>query len=670
MDLSAMIAGLGPLRPCDVENKLQALQYAYSRVVEEADETPGTHSHTFETFIQRLPPSLTARHLGGPADDFYFTSILACIAQEQSLIDPVMVAVINRIVLQLNYQTRFIGERGLSEALVLDGATDLLPAVMVNGNVVFGFAVAPIPQMAPLPGWAAGRYRHISVLGNMLFHRTLPDIAPTIRSLQRDRIGCLALSLDYGDDSLLGPLTDRYATLVDMLRSDSFIVLHGEPALIVDALAQAESAAPEAKITGKLYAGPQGEPKAVGILHGFSRMPAITLRRGGPIRPRFTSAYGSEGAPAPGIRRLAYFAGENGSGHEIVTLAPPLAIIAAAPMSEEARRHLTARHVVPHRATAISGGGIFSSIDPFHVTYIHTNAEGDIIDDIAEASNLSNTPVFRDGCEGDDGKRVGLMRPLNRVKVRGAAMPLTFTPTLHEFFSHFLIQCFPRLLILEDLGLEATILVPPTLRLKQRQMLNLAGIPDERIVTIPPNTHVVADELIVPEPWPLCFSLYTLQIYDRLIHRLGGRRPLTNKRVLISREDRTHWRNMLTYDAVRETLVNDYSFEVVRPEKLNLEEELRLFSDNRIIAGAEGAGLYGACYSRPGQVFISISDEDYVMPILGSATTCRGSQVAYAFGESFRADSDVDRRKPFGHSDFAIAPSSVAKLIDIVLQKL
>jgi capsular polysaccharide biosynthesis protein len=131
-----------------------------------------------------------------------------------------------------------------------------------------------------------------------------------------------------------------------------------------------------------------------------------------------------------------------------------------------------------------------------------------------------------------------------------------------------------------------------------------------------------------------------------------------------------HWRNMLTYDAVKDLLVNKYGFEVVKPEDLSLEQEIRIFRDAAVIVGAEGAGLYAACYSRQGQLFISISDEDYVMGILASATSGRGSDIAYCLGESYRADSDVARRKSYGHSEFSVAPSLVEKLLDVALPRM
>lgn len=368
----------------------------------------------------------------------------------------------------------------------------------------------------------------------------------------------------------------------------------------------------------------------------------------------------------PGYKALPYFSDAQGAPHEIVKIKAPLAVVASAPMPEEARRHVSADQLFPHSAFSFTNGAIASSIETFCVTYLHFDGAGRLIDDVGESFNLSNASIYRDSVV-EEGVRRGVLKAKSRMFVKGAAMPLTFTPTLHHFHSHFLLQCFPRILILRDLGIDASILVPPTLRKKQREMLHMAGIADDKIITIPTDAIVQADELIVPQPWPLVFSPYTLRIYDEMARKVRGGSAVPNRRLLISREQRTSWRNMLTYDAVRQMLVDRYKFEVMRPETLSLEDEIIAYRDAAMMIGAEGAGLYSAVYARPGQTFMAIGDEDYIMPILGSAASGRGFDVAYVFGESLRADADVARRLPAGHSDFVIAPQKVAELVDRVM---
>ena len=371
-------------------------------------------------------------------------------------------------------------------------------------------------------------------------------------------------------------------------------------------------------------------------------------------------------ANEPGYMNLSYFQGEDGGAVETVRIKRPVALVATAPLPEEARRHISKDQLFPHVAFSFRNGAVAASMDPYHATYLHFDGKGRLLDDVGEFSNLVNTPIYRQSVKDSLGVRRGQFTAKRQVHVTGAAMPLAFTPTMHLFHSHFLLQCLPRILILRDLGINAVVLVAADLRRKQRQMLNLAGIPDHRIVPIPADTLVSADHLIVPQPWPLVFSPYTLGLYDELSETTPFPAHRT-RRVVISREQRTSWRNLHTYQAVQDMLVDRYGFEVIRPELLSLDEEIQVYKTAEIVIGAEGAGLYSAVFAGPGQTYLAIGDEDYIMPILGSAATGRGFDVGYVFGESYRADSDVERRLPAGHADFVVDPAAVALLVDQVI---
>ena len=370
---------------------------------------------------------------------------------------------------------------------------------------------------------------------------------------------------------------------------------------------------------------------------------------------------------SPSVDDLTYYLSDLERNAEIVKIKRPLAVIANAPLPDEARARISVDMPFPHVALGFVNGAIAASSDPYHATYMHFDGEGRLLDDVGECENLKNTPAYKTRTVDANGVARVTVKFEHHLHVTGPAMPLAFTPTMHHFHSHFLLQCFPRILILRDLGIEASILVAGDLRRKQREMLNLVGIPDERIIPIPDNSIVSADYLVVPQPWPLAFSPYTLRIYSELSGLFAGGAVDRRRRVLISREQRTSWRNLHTYRAIQDRLVSQYGFEVVRPELLTLAEEIEIYRTAVIVIGAEGAGLYSAVYAGPGQTYLAIGDQDYIMPVLGSAASAKGFDVGYVFGESYRADTDVDRRVPAGHSDFAVDPDSVAALVERVL---
>ena len=80
--------------------------------------------------------------------------------------------------------------------------------------------------------------------------------------------------------------------------------------------------------------------------------------------------------------------------------------------------------------------------------------------------------------------------------------------------------------------------------------------------------------------------------------------------------------------------------------------------------------MYGWVFARPNSVYISMCDEDYVMPITASLASIIGFEIAYVFGESRRAASDLRRRLPFGHADFIIDPIRLIEVIETAIQKV
>jgi len=660
MDLSTLLCGLAPTKDHENNRKLEALRFAHSKLQQI------TGKSSFSDFIRLLPKSLIGQKFGAVGEDFYFTALIACAIGDRLGVDPFVAAVLNRIVLMMNFQTRFIGSRGLPEVMVLDGDSRLFELALANGNVVLGICIEQEPAARETPKWA--ECSHIDLSSHALLWRTLADVVPVVKSLSRTRVGCLALTLPLAGVGPRIETANRYKDFVEVFQQDAFFVLSAPADVALAAAATLENDQPTARVVTRIYVDDDGERRAIIVASGLSTIPDLSLPNGISVDCEISSAKPRAAALEVGFKDLIYFKSSQEERHEVVKIKPPIAVVASAPMPEEARRHISADQLFPHVAIALTNGSIAASVDPFHVTYLHFDGAGRLMDDVGESPNLVNTPIFRESTVDDKGIRQGHLKASRRIYVKGPAIPLTFTPTLHHFHSHFLLQCFPRVLILRDLGIEATILVPPTLRRKQREMLHMVGIADDRIIPIPADALVQADELIVPQPWPLVFSEYTLRIYDEMARKVSGETTVPTKRLLISREQRTSWRNMLTYDAVRQMLVDRYKFEAIRPELLSLEDEIRTYRDAALMIGAEGAGLYSAVFARPGQTFMAIGDEDYIMPILGSAAAGRGFDVGYVFGESLRADTDVERRLPAGHSDFVIDPEVVARLVDQILE--
>jgi hypothetical protein len=649
MDLASLLGGIRPLTASDLPRKEMALRAAYSNI-------ESTDTIAFEQFLTALPEVVAGACFGGDAEDFYLTSLLATASWAEPQLDAVAGAVLNHIVLQLNFMTRFMASADGPESVVLDGDPRLFPVAMANGNVVPGCQIAA--EEGCLPAWTSNSQVAKFNIGALRWV-SLPEVPATLANIGRPRIGCL-----YTETSRSSGLNfqAKYGSLENNISEDTFYVVAGDSVSISECMRQLSRRYPSAKISTRFYYQEihmQFECRGIIVVTGISELPKLELN--GEVRSNFqlTGRSAARTATDP-----IYYSDEAGNQHEIVHIKPPLELLSRTPIPEEARRRISDNQLFPHSVTVMTGGTVVPSESQFCSTFLHVTPDGEVIDDVGEAHNYINTPTFSSSVADVSGQRSGRLEIGDIIDVSGAAMLLTFTPGLHGFFSHFLLQCFPRIKLLRDLNIDASVIVDADIKPKQLEMLARVGVGADRIIFRPPGVSVRADELIVPRPWPLVFSPYTLEIYDELIATAGKGSDFPNRKILISRDYRTTWRTMLTYPSIARMLVERYGFDEVRPERLSLDDEIHLYRDARILIGAEGAGLYGACYGRAGSTYVSIADEDYVMPVIGSAATVRGFDIAYIFGESLRADADVTRRLSVGHSDYVVDPIAVADLVE------
>lgn len=626
---------------------------------------------TFEKFCASIPTEVLNTKFGRDAEDIYFTNLIAMAGYFKPDIDAILASLLNRIVLELNFQTRFLNSGGKAEAFVLDGNESLFPIAMANGNAVAGIRISDDSQV--LPEWVseiAGADYQRHLLYSTPFNQ-LPDV---LKESDRHRIGCLAISLVEDGPSEID-FEQRYAAISTNLREDTYHVISAPRWLGLHVLKLLSEVHPEARVVSKAYAcgyGQSSVEKLVLIVTGVLGCLRLKVRNERRESFRIDTLAAIEARAHPTFSRLNYFHGKDGKHVERVELKGPLALATSSPLPLECRNRITggdgigASHF-PHFVYKIPNGKMMSLKGDSFSSHVYIDGERAVLKDLCDFSGIEFTPFYKNSLVGENGERVGSLKIDKRIYVDGPAMPLTFSPDLHTYHSHFLLQCFPRVLIYRKLMPNGKIIVPPNLRKKQLELLNLAGIQDSDLVFLQDGTLVEADELVVPHPWPLFFSPFTLSIYQEIAEKFPDAPPVT-KRALISREQRTTWRNMLTYDMVKDMLVEEYGFEVIRPETLTLAEEINLYRNVEIMIGAEGAGLYSSVFSKKGSTFISIGDEDYIMPVLASAAKFCDFDVAYVFGDSMRSDFDVARRKPYGHSDFAVNPQTVKQVVEAVVE--
>jgi capsular polysaccharide biosynthesis protein len=161
-------------------------------------------------------------------------------------------------------------------------------------------------------------------------------------------------------------------------------------------------------------------------------------------------------------------------------------------------------------------------------------------------------------------------------------------------YYHWLIENLTRLYPLMSVAPTPQLLLPPQLLPHQQATLD---------VYLPPSMPVCRFE----DDWVQVENLiFASHVYDRLsgyipaefarwlrqtaYQRFGlSEQPQPQRRLYISRRDCATKRTLNEAEVI--ACLNDFDFEVIQPEKMTFEEQVRLFHDAALVVGVHGAGL-------------------------------------------------------------------------------
>lgn len=605
----------------------------------------------------------TVIQLGGPAEDAHYSETFSAIERHGVKFDPIFCAVANHALLELTYQTRYLADPRGPECFLFEGDRDEFPLATANNNIILcANVVEEDAGRFPLPEWVSATQDVLQHQEGLLVKCRKSELRPALEMNGRTRVGAIVQKIPQHGSCRFPAEFGELSSFVDEFTT---YIFHGSADRIAKLSKSAAADKSGFECRFKIYRlKGDDHDKAIAIMRGGAGMPHFeiseTISFDGPCLFRDAGPV-DDGS---GARLIRYKESES------IDVKLPFGVFGTAPLTDEIRRNISVEGGLVHDVVMIENGHMIPVDEQQCSTYLHFSPKGEIFNNCGnEPSVAQRSSIWRQGQVNERGECSSHLRFDRIVEVSGTAMPLTFTPQVHEWFSHFIIQCLPRLLIARELGIKnIKYIVPEGLRKKQFDMLRAAGLKEDQLVRLAPNTGVKANCLVVPRTWRLAFSAFTIGIYDEIAHALGLKAPPRDKRLIISRESRKTWRNMLNYHSVREALVEMHGFEVIRPETLSLYDEIELYRRADMIVGAEGAGLYGAVYSQPGAAVISISDEDYAMPIMGSIASMKDLHVGYVFGESFQSRLDLKRRLGGGHTDYVVSASEVIRAVHAAMQ--
>jgi capsular polysaccharide biosynthesis protein len=195
-------------------------------------------------------------------------------------------------------------------------------------------------------------------------------------------------------------------------------------------------------------------------------------------------------------------------------------------------------------------------------------------------------------------------------------------PTGGNYF-HWLFEAVPRwLLAREHIDADTQLLVPQ-IGPVERSALLAAGVPDDRITTVPDRTLLKVPELILV-PRGMRGSVQILPSAARALRAVAA--PVANpcERLFISRSAASR-RKIINEEQVS-ALLQDHGFRSVRTEEMNVQQQIDLFSRAHVVLGLHGAGLANAVFAPAGATLIELQphllDDARVMLYWNMAAAC------------------------------------------------
>ncbi len=199
------------------------------------------------------------------------------------------------------------------------------------------------------------------------------------------------------------------------------------------------------------------------------------------------------------------------------------------------------------------------------------------------------------------------------IQFQGAIACLTIRYSQNYF--HWMYDLLPKLEMLEKSSFSIdtldAVLVNQCQYPFQRTLLNLMGVPDEKILD-----HlvfqVVADQLVIPIA-SFNVGRFSKQSCDFLRHKLLPQQASKPQptRFYISRQ-RAAYRNVQN-EAEVTAYLHQFGFEMVHLETLTVQEQIALFAQADAIVAPHGAGLANLVFCKPGTKVIELFLPDEVL---------------------------------------------------------
>jgi capsular polysaccharide biosynthesis protein len=228
-----------------------------------------------------------------------------------------------------------------------------------------------------------------------------------------------------------------------------------------------------------------------------------------------------------------------------------------------------------------------------------------------------------------------LLRPRLPKARRVRGRVLTLAASMGDNYYHWMTEIVPRIRLVEEELSRADHIVVQSALPFQRECLEAAGVPLDRVVPPVRRMHLLADELVVPSlvPGVRRESVEYMQRLFRAQRSTGKPR----RRLYATRSNA--WRRRVVNEPELEGALAPLGFETVAMEGLSVGEQAALFSEAEVVVAPHGGQLTNLLFAQPGVVLIELWDANYVRPAYWELTAAVGGTYHYFVNDSPAAGS-------------------------------
>ena len=232
---------------------------------------------------------------------------------------------------------------------------------------------------------------------------------------------------------------------------------------------------------------------------------------------------------------------------------------------------------------------------------------------------------------------------------RNQVLPGTYVSLLSYWsytcnFAHWLMDCLPKLALLEALSDDLKFIIPDQSPNYLIDSLKLLGIQENQLVKIKEKSLLV-EKLILCHASQVSgrpSQTHLLTVRNRLLASFNGNKTSSNensnsipRRIYVSRSHSS--RSMINEDEIL-TILEDFKFEVVHCENMSLLKQISIFSEAGVVLGPHGAGIYNQIFCESGAIIIEIYNKEYWHHSSRIVSSFMGHSHWHIFGENMSED--------------------------------